>query len=213
MVPPTSAEVAAIIEAVDERFAGLVVLLAGAGLRIGEALGLDVEHVDFLRRELRIERQLLQDGTFGPPKTAKSRRLVPLAPPVVSALSAHLAEYPPREALSTDNDAKRLAYRRWRKEWAMVRKSTGNTDVDTHELRHCTASALISGGASVKHVQVFLGHSSAAITLRVYAHLRPGDDDRTRDVMEAALAEVAHAAESTPGSVDAPTEVLMGASG
>lgn len=63
-------------------------------------------------------------------------------------------------------------------------------------------------------MQVFLGHSSAAITLRVYAHLWPGDDDRTRDVMEAALAEVAQAVgESTPGSADAPADVPMGASG
>jgi len=36
-----------------------------------------------------------------------------------------------------------------------------------------------------------LGHSSAAITLRVYAHLWPGDDDRTRSVMDDALAPLA----------------------
>ncbi|HVD65089.1 MAG TPA: site-specific integrase, partial [Lapillicoccus sp.] len=54
-----------------------------------------------------------------------------------------------------------------------------------------TASALISGGASVKQVQTVLGHSSAAITLRVYAHLWPVDDDRTRSVMDDALARLA----------------------
>jgi integrase len=56
-----------------------------------------------------------------------------------------------------------------------------------HALRHFTASALIAGGASVKQVQMVLGHSSAAITLRVYSHLWPGDEDRTRSVMDAAL--------------------------
>lgn len=45
--------------------------------------------------------------------------------------------------------------------------------MSTHDLRHCYASPLISGGASVKQVQAVLGHSSAAITLRVYCHLRP----------------------------------------
>jgi integrase len=58
-------------------------------------------------------------------------------------------------------------------------------------LRHFTASALIAGGASVKQVQTVLGHSSAAITLKVYAHLWPGDEDRIRVVMDAALSALA----------------------
>ena len=55
----------------------------------------------------------------------------------------------------------------------------------THDLRHCFASALISGGASVKQVQAALGHSSATVTLKVYSHLWPGDEDRTRSIVEA----------------------------
>ncbi len=57
----------------------------------------------------------------------------------------------------------------------------------THGLRHFFASALIAGGASVKHVQLVLGHASAVITLRIYAHLWPGEEDRTRTVMDAML--------------------------
>jgi hypothetical protein len=60
-------------------------------------------------------------------------------------------------------------------------------DLTTHDLRHFFASALIAGGASVKQVQVVLGHANAMITLRTYAHLWPGDDDRTRAVMDATL--------------------------
>jgi integrase len=50
---------------------------------------------------------------------------------------------------------------------------------------------LISGGASVKQVQTALGHSSAVITLRVYAHLFPGDEDRTRALIDVALGSLA----------------------
>lgn len=57
--------------------------------------------------------------------------------------------------------------------------------------RHFAASALISGGASVKQVQTFLGHASAVITLRTYAHMFPGDEDRTRNVLDAALSPAA----------------------
>ena len=63
--------------------------------------------------------------------------------------------------------------------------------VTAHSLRHFLASALIAGGASVKQVQTVLGHASAVITLRTYAHLWPGDEDRTRNVMDAALSPLA----------------------
>ncbi len=79
-----------------------------------------------------------------------------------------------------------LTYRRWKVEWNYALRSTGLT-ITTHSLRHFTASALFAGGASVKSVQTVLGHSSAAITLRVYSHLWPGDEDRTRSVLDAAL--------------------------
>jgi hypothetical protein len=46
---------------------------------------------------------------------------------------------------------------------------------------------LIVGGASVKQVHLVLGHASAVITLRIYAHLWPGEEDRTRAVMGAVL--------------------------
>ena len=37
-------------------------------------------------------------------------------------------------------------------------------------VRHFYASALIAGGASVKQVQIVLGHASVVITLRICAH-------------------------------------------
>ncbi|MDI1290276.1 MAG: tyrosine-type recombinase/integrase, partial [bacterium] len=76
----------------------------------------------------------------------------------------------------------------------------------THDLRHFTASALISGGASVNQVQAVLGHASSAITLRTYAHLWPGDDDRTRGVMDAALSAIAEAPDA--GASEASADYL-----
>lgn len=68
-----------------------------------------------------------------------------------------------------------------------ARKSVELPHMVTHDLRHFYASALIAGGASVKQVQLVLGHASAVITLRIYAHLWPGEEDRTRTVMDAVL--------------------------
>jgi integrase len=68
--------------------------------------------------------------------------------------------------------------------------------VGLHALRHFYASALIAHGESVKVVQKRLGHSSAAVTLDIYAHLWPDSDDRTREAVEFALAGVAAPADS-----------------
>jgi len=40
-----------------------------------------------------------------------------------------------------------------------------------HELRHAAASLAIASGASVKGVQMMLGHASASMTLDRYGHL------------------------------------------
>ena len=72
-------------------------MAAGSGLRQGELFGLTVDRVDFLRREIRIDRQLIMGGksrnTFAAPKTKKSVRTIPVAQDVVDSLAAHLAEY------------------------------------------------------------------------------------------------------------------------
>jgi len=49
--------------------------------------------------------------------------------------------------------------------------------VAAHTLRHTAASLAISAGANVKVVQRMLGHSSAAMTLDVYADLFDADLD------------------------------------
>jgi len=208
VVVPTVEQIAALAGAVQPRYRALVVLLAGSGLRIGEALGLNISDVDFLRRTVKVERQRLPTGRIGPVKTPKSARTVPLGQVVIDELAAHLSAYPSDGPLFPLSTGKPLAYRTWRAIWARaaeveakVREDAASKvrphvdtiplDVDTHALRHFYASALIAGGASVKVVQTRLGHASAVVTLNTYGHLWPGDDDLTRDVMDAAFGSLA----------------------
>jgi integrase len=217
VIAPTVEQITALAGAVSPRYRALVVLLAGSGLRIGEALGLRVSDVDFLRRAVKVERQRLPSGQIGPPKTPKSARTVPLGKVVIDELAAHLAAYPSDGPLFTLATGKPLAYRTWRSIWARageveakVREDaaakvrphvdTIPLDVDTHALRHFYASALIAGGASVKVVQTRLGHASAVITLNTYGHLWPGDDDLTRDVMDAAFGILADSLRTSAAS-------------
>ncbi|MFK0020852.1 tyrosine-type recombinase/integrase [Streptomyces sp. NPDC090798] len=178
-----------------------IVTLAGSGLHIGELLGLKLSDVDFKSGTIPVERQRLQSCLIGPPKTAKSRRAVPVGEVVTDALLTHLAARPSREWLFMMEEGEPLNYRRWKTEWNCARKEPQKAENEaaeredrkpvelphmvTHDLRHFFASALIAGGASVKQVQLVLGHASAVITPRIYAHLWPGEEDRTRTVMDA----------------------------
>ncbi|MGO1054528.1 tyrosine-type recombinase/integrase [Crossiella sp. CA198] len=225
VVPPTVDEVRTLAATVPDRYRGAVVLLAGSGLRIGELLGLRVSDVDFLRRTVRVDRQRLQNGRIGPPKTAKSKRTVPLGRVVLDELAAHLAAYPSDEWLFINEGGRPAMYRGWKSMWntAQValqraeneaakrarRKPVELEKSTTHDLRHFYASALIAGGASVKQVQVVLGHSSAVVTLRVYSHLWPGDEDRTRSIVDSVLGSLsvsppsADCAQAVPGDLGA----------
>ena len=70
-----------------------------------------------------------------------------------------------------------------------VTKADANLEVGRlhfHWLRHSFASSLISAGCSVKAVADAMGHENPAVTLKVYASLWPGDEDRVRSAIAAA---------------------------
>jgi integrase len=149
--PPTPGELAELVAATPDQYAALVVLLDGTGLRISEALGLQVGDASFLGRKLQVSRQRdPRTNLLAPTKTRSSVRSVPLGQVVVDVLAAHLATYPPAEdgSIFTDDRGRPLTYERWKPIW----KATGAT-FKTHDLHHYAASALIAGGASVKRVR------------------------------------------------------------
>jgi integrase len=193
---PTLEDVERVRSVLGERWQAIPVVLSGSGLRVGELLGLRLSDVDFLRRTIRVERQRLQSHQIAPLKSKASRRTVPVGQVVIDALAAYLAVYPSTaDALFTDELREPLTYRRWKRLLSDAVK-VAEVDLTSHSFRHFAASALISGGASVKQVQTFLGHASAVITLRTYAHLWPGDEDRTRNVLDAALSPLGALADS-----------------
>lgn len=206
VIPPTVEEVRVLIESMPKRYRVAGMLAAGAGLRQGEALGLGIDRIDFLRRQLRVDRQLVTpahgEPVLAPPKSEASFRTVPLADVVLEALSAHLADFEtgPEGLIVTYVDGRAVRRNRF---GAMWRQSVARAGLPTsfryHDLRHHFASALIAGGCSVKVVQKALGHASAKVTLDTYGHLWPDSEDVTRRAIDAALG--APAASPRPGAV------------
>jgi len=192
VAPLAMSEVVALTDAMPDRYKALVSLAAGTGMRQGECLGLTVDRVDFLRRELRVDRQLVspQKGfpTFGPPKTAASVRTIPLPQIVVASLAAHLQRYPTNDLVFTAEGGQPIRRPVFSRVWRPACNRAGlPKDRTFHDLRHFYASLLIRHGESIKTVQARLGHASAAETLDTYSHLWPDSDDRTRTAVDAAF--------------------------
>jgi integrase len=68
--------------------------------------------------------------------------------------------------------------------WGRIRTKLGMLDVHIHDLRHTTASVLISAGADLYSVGQQLGHSQAQTTQR-YAHLFEERKRALADMIEA----------------------------
>lgn len=182
--------VRAMVDAMPERLQCMVIMAAGAGMRQGELFGVTLDRVDFLRRTVRVDRQIVDGGVFGPPKTDASVRTIPLPQTVVDALAVHLRTFPAGDSQlvftrPSGHPWSRSAFAEW---WGKARATSGtDSKVTMHSLRHFYASLLIRHGESVKVVQSRLGHATAAETLDTYSHLWPDSEDRTRDAVDAVL--------------------------
>jgi len=183
---PTPSEVGALLDAASPEFTAFVALCAFAGLRLGEALGLQVKDVDFLRREIRVERQV-QGSEVRPPKYGKRRTVYP-PEQLILALSEHLArEHGEGWVFSRrgvdDSPWPSRTVNGW---WRQTKAEAGLSDSPyrIHDLRHFYASGLIADGCDVVTVQHALGHHSPKVTFDTYAHLWPNADERTRRAAE-----------------------------
>lgn len=194
VAPLLPEEVDRLLAAADPWYRPAIVVGAGLGLRMGEAAGLTIDRIDFLRRTTRIDRQWRQGtqsqpGMFGPPKTSAGNRVIPTSQWVLDQLAADLRQRPRASdgMIVTDQGAP-IDAARWGHYFRKTRKRARLPDeVTYHDLRHFFASVLISAGCSVKQVQVALGHESAKVTLDVYAHLFPSDDERVRQAIDSTV--------------------------
>ncbi len=173
-------------------FRPFVAVCAFAGLRLGEAAGLRVRDVDFLRRTIRVEQQVqgstIKEAKIVPPKYGQERT-IPVPDELITILAAHLAEH---GGSGDDLLFRNQLGRMWNRnsageEWRRIREAAGLGDVTLHDCRHSYASSLIASGCDVVTVQHALGHAQPSITLNTYAHLWPSAEDKTR----AAAAEFA----------------------
>jgi integrase/recombinase XerD len=151
----------------------LVELLYGAGLRVGEAVGLDRGRVDLDNRVVRC----LGKGD--------KERIVPLGRQAADALCRYLARGRPhldrRRRPELFLNAQGGALTR-AGAFLILRRLAGKAGLEParvhpHLLRHSFATHLLEGGADLRSVQEMLGHADLGTT-ELYTHV---SDQRKRD--------------------------------
>lgn len=187
----------------------LVLTAAYVGLRWGELAGLGIEHVDPLRRTIRVERQLVEvNGRihFGPPKTKAGNRTVTMPAAIAELLGEHMAAPAVRSSGLVFPTITGLPMRRsnFRTRWRLTidgQEAKGRRKVVHglfpeghplaglvfHELRHTAAALAISQGAHPLAIRDRLGHSSITVTMDTYGGLFPSLDEAIAEGLDGVL--------------------------
>ncbi|RNM15315.1 tyrosine-type recombinase/integrase [Nocardioides pocheonensis] len=185
MAIPSEQQVGAILRAARPEFKAFIALCAFAGLRSGEAAGIQVGDIGL--RELRIARQVQRDSREVAVRAPKygSERTIFAPQELVTILSQHIETFLPDAVPSSflfrASDGEPLDRNAVHFRWRRATSAARVVGVRLHDLRHFFASGLIAQGCDVVTVQRALGHASATTTLATYSHLWPNAEDRTRN--------------------------------
>ena len=77
--------------------------------------------------------------------------------------------------------------------WREYRAAIGFKTLKMHELRHTAATLALGSGMPVKDVQARLGHASSSLTLDIYGHAIPANDQAIAELMGAIIGAPAEA--------------------
>ncbi len=179
------------------------------GDREGGALALRWDDVDLDAASLRVRGTLARvNGSLvvTEPKTAKSRRTLPLSAGVISMLRAHrkaqVAErlragnvWTDTGHVFTTDSGLPMDPRNVLRALSTAAAKAGIADANVHTLRHSAATAMLDAGVHLKAVSELLGHADIRVTAEVYGHT---SDEVARAAMDRLSAADGVAVGSSP---------------
>ncbi|MBU5342330.1 site-specific integrase [Caldifermentibacillus hisashii] len=165
----------------------LFTLIARTGLRIGEALALTWDDIDFENKLLSVNKTLSYPLNTNPiitsPKTKASIRTIKLDDQTIKMLKKQkinrnemylmYRDYrqPDTNIIFHQHEGRWLRTNVVREYFKEVCKRAGLPVLSPHALRHSHAVHLLESGATIKYVAERLGHASIKITADTYLHV------------------------------------------
>ena len=172
--PMTIEEVAALRSVFHENYDAILYLMVETGMRIGEAINLNIEDFNWMAGKVQVTSA----------KTKAGNRSVRISQTTQALISAHVLSTGrtmanPREPLfvshKTDKQTglivgSRINYSNFRSRiFKPAAIAIGLPDLRLHDLRRTAATLLVDGGRPQKVIQEQLGHADIRTTLNLYA--------------------------------------------
>ena len=168
------------------------------GMRRGEIVGLSWGDVDLNNKRLRVTKSVTVLGEVKQPKSEAGKRIINLDDSTVSHLKTWKAcqaeelekiciEQGPNTPVCCSDTGDFMNPNNFSRWWRDFASAHGFEHLKLHELRHTQATQLLANGLDMKTVQRRLGHSSATLTLNLYAHALPEMDEKAADCIGSLL--------------------------
>jgi len=175
----TKDEIGKLIEATEpgSRESSLVMTLAFTGLRIGELLALDWDHVDLKEGKLSVRFSLAdsdsnEEPLFQVPKTPESKRTIPLPQELVTQLRLWrmCCQRSERKLVFATEEGQPYSRKAMTLILTRVINKAGVKRLTPHGFRHTFASLLLADKVPIPEVSHLMGHKNPQVTLTVYSH-------------------------------------------
>lgn len=176
-------ELQALLDAMEiERWKLLTQFLALSGLRVGEAIALDVTDID--TEYIHVRKSYSEAFAMGETKTDASNRDVFIQPELAAVIrkirtcmkkQALLHRYEDQGYFMSGIDGGRVGYAAYCKYLKdIAQKVVPNKQVTPHTLRHTMTSLFSEAGVPLDIISRRLGHENSAITRNIYLHQTEG---------------------------------------
>jgi len=191
---PTHAQMQALAAGLPADWAATVWLMHGCGLRIGEALAVNLRCRINTGKTLRVQEQVDPGAQLRPLKFRKPGQFrdIPLPQYVSEAIDKHVAEHGTTSDgyLFQGRKYKLVIRRSYQEDFQRAAEKAGfPPEFIPHSLRHYFASAALAKGIPITEVSRWLGHKSIEVTHQIYGHLVPSSWDRARTALDDAYQE------------------------
>lgn len=174
-------------------------VLAFSGLRRGELFGLQWQDIDFSKKTLTVNRNLIYNEMekkfqFSTPKTKSSRREIGLDQTTLHILlrwrnfqrefflGRGINTGSPNQLVFTSQNNHYITDAYLRRIIKRITKNNNLPHITVHGFRHTHCSLLFEAGIDMQNVKNRLGHSDIQTTMNIYAHVTKTERSKTADL-------------------------------